>query len=71
MVGHVDPQQDLYACDQKYLKYIGMDTFYGYLARQGARMFQDDDFTALHTQNNGRTSVPACCCAGRQPSLLA
>jgi len=45
-------------CDRQYLKYAGKDTFYGYLARPGERMFQDDDFAALHTQNNGRTSLP-------------
>lgn len=63
MVGHVDPQRDLYTCDNQYLKYVGKDTFYGFLARQGSRIFQDEDFASLYTQNNGRTSVP--------PSLLA
>ncbi|MFH0805095.1 MAG: IS1182 family transposase [Patescibacteria group bacterium] len=42
---------------------MGEDTFYGFLARHRHELFQDDDFVALYTQNNGRTSVP--------PSLLA
>ena len=63
MVGHVDPQRDLYTCDNQYLKYVGEDTFYGCLARQGARYFQDDSFVTFYTPNNGRTSVP--------PSILA
>lgn len=63
MVGHVDPQRNLYTCDNQYLKYVGEDTFYGFLARQGSALFRDDDFVSLYTQNNGRTSVP--------PSILA
>ena len=63
MVGHVDPQRDLYTCDNQYLKYVGEDTFYGFLARPGSELFRDDDFASLYTQNNGRTSVP--------PSILA
>ena len=63
MVGHVDPQRDLYTCDNQYLKYVGEDTFYGFLARPGSELFRDDDFVSLYTQNNGRTSVP--------PSILA
>ena len=63
MVGRVDPQRNLFACDSQYLKFVGEGTFYGFLARHRQKLFQDDDFVALYTQNNGRTSVP--------PSLLA
>ena len=63
MVGHVDPQRNLYTCDNQYLKFVGEDTFYGFLARQRPELFRDDDFVSLYTQNNGRTSVP--------PSILA
>ena len=63
MVGHVDPQRDLYTCDNQYLKFVGEDTFYGFLARHEPELFRDDDFSSLYTTNNGRTSVP--------PSILA
>ena len=63
MVGHVDPQRNLYTCDNQYLKFVGEGTFYGFLARQGSELFRDDDFSSLYTTNNGRMSVP--------PSILA
>ena len=63
MVGHVDPQRNLYTCDNQYLKFVGEDTFYGFLARHEPELFRDDDFVSLYTQNNGRMSVP--------PSILA
>lgn len=63
MVGHVDPQRNLYTCDNQYLKFVGEDTFYGFLAQYRPELFRDDDFVSLYTQNNGRTSVP--------PSILA
>ena len=63
MVGHVDPQRNLYTCDNQYLKFVGENTFYGFLARQGSELFRGDDFVSLYTQNNGRLSVP--------PSILA
>jgi Transposase DDE domain/Transposase domain (DUF772) len=42
---------------------VGRDTFYGFLATQGSRLFRDEDFAALYCPDNGRASVP--------PSLLA
>jgi hypothetical protein len=63
LVGHVDPQRNLYTCDNQYLKFVGEDTFYGFLARHEPELFRDDDFSSLYTMNNGRTSVP--------PSILA
>jgi len=63
LVGHVDPQRNLYTCDNQYLKFVGEDTFYGFLARHRPELFRDDDFVSLYTQNNGRMSVP--------PSILA
>jgi len=63
LVGHVDPQRDLYTCDNQYLEFVGEDTFYGFLARHEPELFRDDDFSLLYTTNNGRTSVP--------PSILA
>ena len=58
MVGYVDPQRDLYTCDNQYLKFVGEAGFYGLLARHRQEWFRDDDFVLLYTQNNGRTSVP-------------
>jgi len=63
VVGHVDPQRNLFACDNQYLGFVGEDTFYGFLARHRKKLFRDEDFAACYTQDNGRTSVP--------PSLLA
>jgi hypothetical protein len=71
LVGHVDPQRNLYTCDNQYLKWclggtlriVGEDTFYGFLARHEPELFRDDDFSSLYTTNNGRMSVP--------PSILA
>jgi len=63
LVGHVDPQRNLYTCDNQYLKFVGEDTFYGFLARHEPALFRDDDFSPLYTTNNGRVSVP--------PSILA
>ena len=73
MVGHVDPQRNLYTCDNQYLKFVGEDTFYGFLAGHRPELFRDDDFGSLYTQNNGRTSVPPVCVRPRtgRPSILA
>ena len=43
LVGHVDPQRNLYTCDNQYLKFVGEDTFYGFLARHEPALFRDDD----------------------------
>ena len=63
MLGKRDPQGDLFTADTQYLKFVGEDSFYGFLAREGGRLFRDEDFAALYCLDNGRTSVP--------PSLLA
>jgi hypothetical protein len=63
LVGYVDPQRSLYACDNQYLEFVGEDTFYGFLAQRRPALFRDEDFASLHTQNDDRTSVP--------PSILA
>lgn len=63
MLGKRSPQGDLFGADAQYLKFVGEDSFYGFLAREGGRLFRDEDFAALYCLDNGRTSVP--------PSLLA
>jgi len=57
------PQANLLAADTQYLKFVGEDSFYGFLAREGRKLFRDEEFAALYCLDNGRTSVP--------PSLLA
>ena len=78
MLGKRSPQGDLFGADTQYLKFVlvlrseeasllrrvaGEVSFYGFLAREGGRLFRDEDFAALYCEDNGRTSVP--------PSLLA
>jgi hypothetical protein len=63
MLGKRSPQGDLFGADRQYLKFVGEDSFYGFLAREGRKLFRDEDFAALDCADNGRTSVP--------PSLLA
>lgn len=46
-----------------YLKFVGQDTFYGFLAAHRDEIFRDEDFAKLYCLDNGRPSVP--------PSLLA
>ena len=62
MLGKRSPQGDLFGADTQYLKFVGEDSFYGFLAREGRKLFRDEDFAALYCLDNGRTSVP--------PSLL-
>ncbi len=63
MLGKRSPQGGLFGADRQYLKFVGEDSFYGFLAREGWKLFRDEDFAALYCADNGRTSVP--------PSLLA
>ena len=63
MLGTRSEQTGLYAADSQYLQFVGEESFYGFLAREGRRIFRDDDFAGLYCVDNGRRSVP--------PSLLA
>lgn len=63
MLGTRSEQTGLFAADTHYLQFVGEDSFYGFLAREGRRIFRDEDFARLYCLDNGRTSVP--------PSLLA
>ncbi|HKZ52147.1 MAG TPA: IS1182 family transposase [Candidatus Acidoferrales bacterium] len=63
MLGKRSPQGDLFGADTQYLKFVGEESFYGFLAREGRELFRDEEFAALYCPDNGRTSVP--------PSLLA
>jgi transposase len=63
MLGERGPQPGLFAADTMYLKFVGQDTFYGFLAAHRDEIFHDEDFAKLYCLDNGRPSVP--------PSLLA
>lgn len=63
MLGQRQQQSGLFSADTQYLKFVGEESFYGFLAREGRKLFRDEDFAALYCLDNGRTSVP--------PSLLA
>jgi hypothetical protein len=58
MLGKRSIQQGLFDSDQLDLKYVGADTFYGYLASQRNKIFRDDDFAELYCADNGRPGVP-------------
>lgn len=62
MLGHRSSQLGMFTADQQYLRLVGEDSFYGFLARHGRDLFRDEDFAPLYCRDNGRGSVP--------PSLL-
>ncbi len=63
MLGKRSNQRGLFEADTMYLEFVGRDNFYGYLASERGRLFQDQDFADLYCHTNGRNSVP--------PSMLA
>jgi transposase len=63
MLGQRSPQRGLFEADHMYLRFVGEDTFYGFLARQRGELFRDEDFAEFYSPDWGRPSVP--------PSLLA
>lgn len=63
MLGERGPQRGLFEADTMYLKFVGLNTFYGFLAGHRDEIFRDEDFAKLYCLDNGRPSVP--------PSLLA
>ena len=58
MMGEVSAQGNLFSADHLHLQFVGEDTFYGWLAREGRQLFPDEDFAALYVLDNGRRSVP-------------
>jgi len=57
MLGRRDPQRELFRPDQVYLGHVGPDSFYGFLAQEGPRLFRDRDFAGMYGER-GRPSVP-------------
>ena len=62
MLGKRGPQPGLFEADTMYLKFVGQNTFYAFLATHRGEIFRDEAFADLY-QAKGRPSVP--------PSLLA
>lgn len=58
MMGEIDGQGNLFGGDQLHLDHVGRETFYGWLAVNGPRVFPDKDFASLYVGDNGRRSVP-------------
>jgi hypothetical protein len=58
MLGKRPSQSNLFSADAQYLDFVGKDTFYGWLAQEGRKLFRDEDFACMYCLDNGRTSVP-------------
>lgn len=58
MLGKRTKQQGIFESDHLYLKYVGEDSFYGFLANQRDKLFRDEDFSEIYCPNNGRPGVP-------------
>src|SRR5665213_2718319 len=58
MLGERGPQRGLFEADTMYLKFVGQNTFYVFLAGHRAEIFRDEDFAKLYCLENGRPSVP-------------
>lgn len=58
MMGELSPQGNLFSGDQLHLDHVGRDSFYGWLATEGARVFPDGEFRDFYVLDNGRKSVP-------------
>jgi hypothetical protein len=55
-----DRQGDLFSADNLYLDQIGRHTFYGFLAREGDRLFPDEAFARWFCPDNGRPCTSPC-----------
>jgi hypothetical protein len=62
-LGKRSAQRSLFGPDAFLTQRVGADSFYGFLASQHGKLFNDDEFAVLYKLDNGRPSVP--------PSLLA
>lgn len=55
-----DKQGNLFTADHEYKAYVGRETFYGFLAEHGYRLFPDEMFESLYCENNGRPCASPC-----------
>lgn len=58
MMGELSSQGNLFSGDQLHLEHVGRDSFYGWLATEGPRVFPDSGFKAFYVLDNGRPSTP-------------
>jgi len=58
MMGELSAQGNLFGADHLHLDHVGRDTFYGWLAVEGPRVFPDAEFREFYVLDNGRKSVP-------------
>lgn len=58
MMGELSPQGNLFGGDRMHLDHVGRESFYGWLALEGPRVFPDSAFSAFYVLDNGRRSVP-------------
>ena len=58
MIGEMSSQGNLFSGDQLHLEHVGRDSFYGWLATEGPRVFPDNAFKEFYVLDNGRRSVP-------------
>lgn len=58
MMGELSPQGDLFSGDQLHMDHVGRESFYGWLATEGPRVFPDEAFRDFYVLDNGRKSVP-------------
>jgi len=58
MMGELSPQGNLFSGDQLHLDHVGRESFYGWLATEGPRVFPDGEFVDFYVLDNGRKSVP-------------
>lgn len=57
MLKERDPQESIFNSDNKFLSFVGRDTFYGFLAEHRHEIFQDKSFASLYCLDNGRSGV--------------
>lgn len=53
-----DPQGKLFGGWTRLAEWVGKDSFYAYLGREGRRIFEDDLFREWYSADNGRPCVP-------------
>lgn len=58
MMGELSAQGNLFGADHLHLDHVGRDSFYGWLAQAGPRVFPDSEFREFYVLDNGRKSVP-------------
>jgi hypothetical protein len=53
-------QTSMFTADQEFMEWVGGDSFYGFLAKHGHRLFPDEAFESLYKADNGRPCTSPC-----------